>query len=172
MGVELRHHVLEGLPVPRMEPVGLGGGRLGIAEEDGALAVRQRDAGHLVGVQIAQAPLRQLQREIGVGLRDDEQGVGAGIDVVAESREHQLLGPHQPTRPVVPFQHQNAPPRASEIGGGDERVVAAADEDGVELRHVGVLLAAAGEIPRFRENNDAGGAIPSGRSFVIGAKRP
>ena len=110
--VEFLHHLAEGLAVPRVKPVGLGHVGLQVAEEDGALAVRQRDAGRPVGVQIAQAALRQLRAEIGVGLRGDEQGVGARIDVVAEAGEGQLLGPHQTAGPVVPLQHQNAPPRA------------------------------------------------------------
>jgi hypothetical protein len=87
-----------GLAVARMEPVGLGHVGLQIAEEDGALAVRQRDAGRPGGVQIAQAPSGELRPELGVGLRGDEQGVGARIDVVAEAGEGQLLGPHQPGR--------------------------------------------------------------------------
>ena len=131
-------------PSPGREPFGLGDVRLHVAEEDGGLAVRQRDAGRAVGVEIAQTALGQLRPELGVGLRGDEQGVGARIDVVAEPGNRQLLGPHQTAHPVVPLQHQHAPPRAGKIGGGDQRVVAAADENRVELLHVVVPPCGAG----------------------------
>src|SRR5437868_7032726 len=81
--------------------------------------------------QDLQPVLRQLE------LADDlgpQQAHDIGKDREAEAREH-FLAHRRAADALAPLEYKNLAPRAREIGGAGETVVAAADDDGVVALH-------------------------------------
>ena len=61
-------------------------------------------------------------------------------DVVLESGQRQLLGSRAAADGLVPFEHEDAKPGASQDDGGGETVGAGADDYGVEFSHDAIVL--------------------------------
>jgi hypothetical protein len=88
-----------------------------------------------LGVQVLEAARRKVVAELGVRATADPERMPGTEDVVDEARLGDLRRADRAAEPVVPFEHADVPAALREQCGAGERVDAAADEDGVVLRH-------------------------------------
>ena len=109
----------------------LGGVAVGGAQEERALAVRERGRRREVGVQVLEAVPRELVAELRMRRPADPERMPRAEDVVLEPRRGDLGGLDRAAEPVVALEHAHVPAALREQRRAREAVDARADDDRV-----------------------------------------
>ena len=96
--------------------------RLGGAQQERRLAVREQRARRQLGVQVLEPARGQVVAEQRVRGAADPERVPGAEDVVPEARLGELRRPDRAAEPVVPLEHADAPAGAREQRAAGERV--------------------------------------------------
>ena len=128
---ELGEQRLPGVAVAVLVAVELGGVRLGGAQQERALAVREERPRRQLRVQVLEPVPREVVAELRVRGAADPERMPRAEDVVVEPRLGDLGGLDRAAEPVVPLEHADVPARLREQRTAGEAVDPRADDDGV-----------------------------------------